>query len=79
MSLCSENVIRFLAEFNESREEHKNSLTWSSAKSIPPNILSHTVRISKWQGKYKNRVNWLDQNAQYCYIHYSILNMPNYL
>lgn len=57
MSLCSENVIRFLEEFNESREEYKESLTWRNPRSVQPNIPSPTVAMSRCQGKCKIRLN----------------------
>lgn len=38
MSLCNENVIIFLEEFNESREECKNSLIWKNPRSVQSNI-----------------------------------------
>lgn len=56
MSMCSENVIIFLEEFNESKEQYKNSLTWTNPWSVQPNISSPIVAMSRCQGKCKKRV-----------------------
>lgn len=57
MSLCNENVIIFLEEFNESGEEYKNSLTWKNPRSVQPNIPSLIVAMSRCQVKCKTRAN----------------------
>lgn len=57
MSLCNENVIIFLEEFNESREEYKNSLIWKNPRSVQSNIPALIVAMGRCQGKFKNRAN----------------------